>query len=194
MAGTFRTINFDKRQTGGGVPFQALPGYTIIPNLVAPRPYPTLDAVFPAIFPGHDLSKVKSVHANKIGRLGKLLVELIVYIFDATDLEAVIVLGTTNAQLFVIGYRSIVKKGFLSIPEKHRLVQWAAEHEVILELNRCWGLPFPDNTTTDLEEIDSEDERDPVNVVAEYERQDFHLFAYASLMPSLLNAQDVASE
>ncbi len=168
-------------------------------------------------YSGHDLSKVKSIHANKIGCLGKLPVELIVYIFDATDLEAVIMLGTTNAQLFVIGYRSIVKKvkayvlidnwaydriisigdgesalpdGFLSTPEKHRLVQWAAEHEVILELNRCWGLPFPDDTTTDLEELDFEDERDPVNVVAEYERQDFHLFAYASLMPSLLKMHE----
>lgn len=103
------------------------------------------------VYSGYDLSKALSYDRAALGCLGKLPIELIALIFDATDLDGAAMLCVTHAQLFAIGYSSTLAKaktialsnnwaydriicigdysdslpaGFLSPAEKHRLMKW----------------------------------------------------------------------
>ncbi|KAG9217495.1 hypothetical protein CCMSSC00406_0008607 [Pleurotus cornucopiae] len=153
-------MNFDKRQAhhGLGTPL-VFTGNDLMRLLLPPQPYPDFDTAFERICSGKDLSKAKSCDRARLGRLGKLPVELITYVFEATDLDGAVMLVATHPQLFAIGYASMLVKvkamafynnwaydriiciadnartlppGFLSTAEKHRLMKWGTKHKAIL--------------------------------------------------------------
>ncbi|KAL4256871.1 hypothetical protein AB1N83_012181 [Pleurotus pulmonarius] len=161
MGQYYKFINFDKRQVHGSLgKFGEFTGNGLVKVLIAPQLYPALDVAFKSIFIGYDLSTATSFLKAGLGRLGKLPVELLTYIFEYSDLDGAAMLGATHAQLFVIGYASIVQKiedialfnnwaferiicvgdyattlpaGFLSTAEKHRLMTWGIKHKAILD-------------------------------------------------------------
>ncbi|KAL4257098.1 hypothetical protein AB1N83_011454 [Pleurotus pulmonarius] len=161
MGQYFQFMNFDKRQVHSGLgKFWEFTGNELVKFLMPPKPYPDLDAAFKSIYIGHDVSKAKSCYNTRLGRLGKLPVELITYIFGATDLDGATMLAAAHPQLFVIGYASLLAKikaisllnnwaydriicigdcaqtlptDFLSAADKHQLMEWGMKRKAIID-------------------------------------------------------------
>ncbi|KAF7421336.1 hypothetical protein PC9H_011859 [Pleurotus ostreatus] len=155
------SMNFDKRQVHNGLgKFWEFTGDALVRLLTSPRPYPDLDAAFERIYNGYDIAKARSCDRARLGRLGKLPVELITYVFEATDLDGAAMLVAAHPQLFAIGYASMLAKikaislfnnwsydriicigdyartlpaDFLSAAERHRLMKWGVKHKAILD-------------------------------------------------------------
>ncbi|KDQ23509.1 hypothetical protein PLEOSDRAFT_162452 [Pleurotus ostreatus PC15] len=98
-------INFDKHQVSG----ERLFGNNIVENLTVLPPLPTLEAVFRRIFK-YEPPSYSYVNRNDLGDFAKTPMEILPHIFEALDLIEALMLGLTNGQLFMIGYRSILNK------------------------------------------------------------------------------------
>ncbi|KAF4588413.1 hypothetical protein EYR40_009963 [Pleurotus pulmonarius] len=207
-------MNFDKRQVDSGLgKFWEFTGNALVRLLMPPKPYPNLGVAFKSIYIGHDISKAKSYDRTRLGRLAKLPIEIIIYIFEATDLDGAAMLVAAHPQLFIIGYASILAKikaislfnnwaydriicigdyartlprDFLSIAEKHRLMKWGIKHKAILD--EFGDAPLDDIIEGEHGAINGghdAHEAGLVKEVAAYEDQSFHLYLYGSPMPSL---------
>ncbi|KAF4602890.1 hypothetical protein AB1N83_013245 [Pleurotus pulmonarius] len=174
-----------------------------------PRPYPSLATAFRITFIGHDFAEAESCNGPSLGLLGTLPTELLISIFELTDLAGAVMLGATHAHLFVIGYTSIIARiqstklltnwaydriiclgdwtrtlppGFPSDAEKHRLMHWGLAHKAILD--KGMDAPLDALPTPSAPEAAPSAAAEREHEVAAYMDQSFHLYAYGCAMPS----------